>query len=426
MIRITQFWGQALGLSSVVALVACTPNELGHLKAARTGDLSAGPVPLADYDDELSAACGDGGWTTAGEARLDRAPYLQQVSDRSAIVVWTVTTVDQPHIDVISIDDDALMAAEITTEVAIDTSAEVPEGSQIVARISGLEPETLYCYEIGDITGALYYPIGFRTAPATGKLAANDVGDGVISFVALGDLGKQSSDQYAVKEQMQRVSYDFGLLTGDIAYDDGELFAFERNYFSVYNDIIDRVPFFPASGNHDYKTNSAGPYRDVFVLPENGADELYYSFDWGSVHIAIIDTEKMTDEQMAWLDDDLARTAQPWKIVVGHRPPYSSGYHGSDRHVRQLLSPILERQGVQLALFGHDHNYERTNVIEGVTYIVTGGGGIGTRPTGSSDFTAHSNQVAHFVYGEISADSLTLWAVDAAGQTFDTAVLRNN
>ncbi len=410
-----------LGLLGALVVAACTPNELGHIRAKKVGDLRAGPAPQSDYDGEL-AACGPGGWTTAGEVRLDRAPYLQQVTDRTAAIVWTVTTLDEPSIEVSSAEDGAVIAAE----VEVDGSARVVEGAQIVARIAGLKPDTVYCYQVSDASGKLYNGVGFRTAPAAQKQLsrAGSGADGdTVRFVAIGDLGKQSSDQFAVKAQMQTVRYHFGLITGDIAYDEGEMHSLENNFFSVYTDIIDRVPFFPASGNHDYRTNRAGPYREAFVLPENGQDELYYSFEWGPIHVAIIDTENLSSEQVAWLDRDLTDNTLPWKIVVGHRPPYSSGYHGSDGDVRKTFEPIFQRHGVQLGLFGHDHNYERTQSVDGVTYIVTGGGGIGTRPVGSSSFAAHTNRVAHFVYGEVSANAMTLWAIDGTGQTFDTVVI---
>jgi hypothetical protein len=91
--------------------------------------------------------------------------------------------------------------------------------------------------------------------------------------------------------------------------------------------------------------------------------------------------------------------------------------------VRDSFVPLFERHGVQLVLAGHDHDYERTQPIQGVTYIVTGGGGRYTRPVGASDFTAFSREVMHFVHGTLHGDSLVLDAIDATGQTFDSVTL---
>jgi hypothetical protein len=107
-----------------------------------------------------------------------------------------------------------------------------------------------------------------------------------------------------------------------------------------------------------------------------------------------------------------------------HKPAYSSGHHGSDHKVRAILVPVLERHGAQLLLAGHDHDYERTKAINGLVHIVTGGGGRGTRSMGRSDYTAFGNRVAHFVYVTADAEQLTLQAIDATGQLFDSARLR--
>jgi acid phosphatase len=141
------------------------------------------------------------------------------------------------------------------------------------------------------------------------------------------------------------------------------------------------------------------------------------------VHFVALDTESDYRTQMTWLDADLAASKAPWKVIYMHRPPYSSGRHGSDGKLRNLLAPILKRHGVQLVLAGHDHNYERTLPQDGTVYIVTGGGGIGTYNVDSSPYTAFSDSVIHFVYGEVGTDEMILHAIDANGREFDSVVI---
>ena len=57
----------------------------------------------------------------------------------------------------------------------------------------------------------------------------------------------------------------------------------------------------------------------------------------------------------------------------------------------------------------------------GSTYVVTGGGGHRTRSVGHSAFTAFSEDVLHFVHGEVQGDTLLLHAIDATGREFDSA-----
>jgi 3',5'-cyclic AMP phosphodiesterase CpdA len=248
-----------------------------------------------------------------------------------------------------------------------------------------------------------------------------------VSFVAFGDSGHGGPDQRAVFEQLQGVPFDLVLVTGDVAYPSGSLASYEDNFFAMYAPMLGSVPVFPVAGNHDYETQNAAPFLEVFALPENGGPEgaeRWYSFDWGDVHFVAVDTERVGAEQAAWLDADLAENELPWTIVFGHKSPYASGAHGSNEDVRKAFAPILEFHRVPLMLAGHDHDYERTEEINGVTYVVTGGGGRGTRAVGKSAFTAFSHDVLHFVYVTIDGDELRLYAIDATGREFDFASIR--
>lgn len=219
------------------------------------------------------------------------------------------------------------------------------------ASIDGLEPDTIYCYALTDGT-QLTSRTGFRTAPL-----ADDPRP--VRILAFGDSGGGGSDQAALLAQMFAFPYALMIHTGDVAYQDGKLSEFDANLFDVYADLFRNLPFFPAAGNHDYNTAAAAPFRSVFALPGDSG-ERWYSFDWGRVHFAALDTEADYPTQARWLDDDLAASPLPWKIVYLHRPPYSSGEHGSDTVLREVLAPVLEWHGVQLVLAGHDHDYERS------------------------------------------------------------------
>lgn len=311
-------------------------------------------------------------------------------------------------------------APVVSIPAELDDSARPVEGArQWRATVSGLEPETTYCYEI-QVDGVAAARAGFRTAPAPGL-------GRVVRFVALGDSGSGSGDQYAVLQQLNTVPIDLVLHVGDMGYDHGKRIELEWNFFRVYERLLEKLPVFPASGNHEYDTEDAAPFREMFALPENGGvagRERWYSYDWGDVHFVVLDTEQTGPLQAAWLDADLAASTRRWKIVYGHRPPYSSGSHGSDQLFRQHFVPILEKHQVPLVLTGHDHHYERTHALNGVTYIVTGGGGKGTRQAGSSAFTAFREAVCHFVWGEIAGDTLTLHVIDGVGVEFDSLVIR--
>lgn len=96
----------------------------------------------------------------------------------------------------------------------------------------------------------------------------------------------------------------------------------------------------------------------------------WYSWRSGPALVVVLDSTRPDDpEQLDWLERTLASTDATWRIVALHHPPYSSGWHGSATDVREAFQPIFERYGVQLVLAGHDHDYQRSVPINGITYV---------------------------------------------------------
>jgi hypothetical protein len=395
---------------SLLGLGACG-NVSGNVSASKTGDISR-PAERRSPVEELRAACGDGSMTTYGTPSLKRQPYLQQVTTANAMLGWVTTQPGDEHVKLMKPPGAMLATARGAVE---EYTLRSPGENQIWTALDTLEPSTIYCYQIADDTQALTNPTGFRTAPSPDSTDP-------VRFIAFGDSGGGGSDQYALLEQMYTVPYELMIHTGDLAYDSGTISQFEDNVFGVYADLFKNIPFMPAAGNHDYGTLRGAPFRDVFNMP-GASGEKWYSYDWGRVHFVALDTESDYATQMTWLEQDLAANQLPWKIIYMHKPPYSSGTHGSDGSLRGKLAPIAEKYGVQLVLAGHDHNYERMKPQNGVAYVVTGGGGVGTRSVGTSSFTALSVDVIHFVQVEVGVDELTLHAIDATGREFDSMVV---
>jgi hypothetical protein len=404
-------------LGLLAAVSTCSGgNESGRLTATNTGDVSAPPVSritLGDGDN----ACAKLPSAGASLGGLTRAPYLQRVTKSDAVVAWTSAGAASGAV-LVETPDGAPIAS---FPAAVDASAPLPGGaSQWEAAVSGLAPATTYCYSVYQDGEPVTAPAPLHSAPAAGTGAR-------IQFVAIGDSGGGGSDQRALEQQIATVPFDFMIHTGDIAYGDGALADFETKFFGMYAPLLASQPVFPASGNHEYGTADAAPFRQVFVLPENGGpggSERWYSYDWGDVHFVVLDTEKTGPAQAAWLEADLAANKLPWTIVYGHKPPHSSGEHGNDQGFLQYFVPMIEAHHVPLVLAGHDHNYERFKPINGVTYIVTGGGGRGVRELGAPQpDSAFAEAVIHFLVVNIDGDTLTTHAIDGSGREFDATVI---
>lgn len=394
----------------------CDSNRSGDLRAANFGDLSFALGERTAALVPLQASC-ESSPPGAGAGVLLRRPYLQQMTTQSVRVVWTTPGQTDPGTVVVTLPGGSFVA---TVTAERDLTARLPKGAfQWNAAISGLSPDTLYCYEL-QAGGFLVRRAGFRTppAPASGR---------PVQFVALGDSGNGSADQQAVLEQILTVPLDFFVHLGDIAYENGSRAQLEAYFFRMYADLLENVAVFPVSGNHEYETEGAAPYREAFMLPENGGAagfERWYSYDWGDVHFVALDTERTGPVQAAWLDADLAANRLPWTVVTLHKPPFSSGDHGNDAAVQKYFLPLFERHRVRLVLGGHDHHYERNHQMNGVIYVVSGAGGRGTRPFGRSTNTAFAESVCHFLFVTVAGDTMTVHAIDATGQEFDSFKLQ--
>jgi predicted phosphodiesterase len=228
---------------------------------------------------------------------------------------------------------------------------------------------------------------------------------------------------------MAALDPQFVLHTGDVVYPNGQADGYDPYFFQPYQALARRAPFFAVLGNHDYGSQHGQPYFDAFYLPHNNPanTERYYSFNWGNAHFTALDFNTGPEpEQVAWLKNDLAATDKPWKFVFYHQAMYSSGPHGHESWVnaaRARLTPIFEQNGVDIVFNGHDHDYERTQPIHGVVYIVSGGGGGQLYQVDPQPFSAFAESTYHTVFVKIDRCTLTLQAIKPDGTIFDSTTL---
>ena len=244
----------------------------------------------------------------------------------------------------------------------------------------------------------------------------------LFSFVALGDVGTGNIGQLAVAEAMDEYyrqdPFALVLLTGDNIYEDGEIEKVGKTFGRPYRFLRrNRVPFYAVLGNHDIRTNNG---VDQVSYSAFNMDGRYYTWEKDIVQFFALDTNYGTSlfEQLIWLEKNLANSKAVWKIVFGHHPIYSSGFHGSSDRLIKRLVPLFERYGVQLYLNGHDHNYERTQPIAGTTYL-TCGAGAKLRSVGKSDWTAHSVAKLSFATIDVYPQQLYIQGIGKDGEVFD-------
>ncbi len=174
---------------------------------------------------------------------------------------------------------------------------------------------------------------------------------------------------------------------GDNAYPDGTAGQFADCYGPTWGRHKARTR--PAVGNHDYHAAGAAPYFAYFGAAAGPPDKGYYSYDLGAWHVVVLNSNcnevpcDAGSAQERWLRADLAAAKATCSLAYWHHPRYSSGRHGSAAKMRHLWQALYDG-GVELALSGHDHTYERfapqdaagrLDAARGVRQFVVGTGG---------------------------------------------------
>jgi predicted phosphodiesterase len=205
-----------------------------------------------------------------------------------------------------------------------------------------------------------------------------------LRFVVYGDTRTDDTAHHRVVTAAVSRKPSFILQTGDLVEDSGiaqQWNTFDNTIQPIRNN---HIAYYPAKGNHD--ATGSRFFKEILDPVQAGYDgKNYYRFDVQGLCFIALDTESLYDgpenkkaqKQFEWLEAQLkqASTAKLFIIPFFHRALYSVGRHRNEKpSLRDWLHPLFVRYGVRLVFQGHDHLYYRTKK-DGITYVVTGGGG---------------------------------------------------
>jgi Icc-related predicted phosphoesterase len=214
--------------------------------------------------------------------------------------------------------------------------------------------------------------------------------------------------------------------------------------FAKASKWVTRVPFMPVTGNHDEVDGDAEQFVSHFNVPANGAEGstsgTTYSFDYGSLHFIVLNSESNIKEQTKWLRNDLASTDKPWKIVAVHQGPYGGNTY---KKVKDWTE-VFDEFKVDLVLQGHNHEYSRSYPLrdgeivgdgeaavhnrEGTVYVVTNTSGPKFNEKKEDQFyhkVHFQNEQQMFAGITVSGETLTYQAYDVSGKKWDEFVIQH-
>lgn len=245
-----------------------------------------------------------------------------------------------------------------------------------------------------------------------------------LKFAVLGDFGTGFTAQFALAARMAETHstfpYEMVALVGDNLYGSQRPQDYKQKFEEPYKPLLDvGVKFYAALGNHDAREQR---YYKGF----NMDGKLYYSYKAPKQNVRFFALESTypEPEQIKWLEEELKKSTDDWKIAYFHHPLYSSGgRHGSDEQLRQTLEPLFVKYGVSVVFTGHDHLYERTKPQKDITYFVVGSGGklrVGDfRPNMPFTEKINANTLV-FLAAEILDDTMTFKAISQTGSLIDS------
>jgi 3',5'-cyclic AMP phosphodiesterase CpdA len=243
------------------------------------------------------------------------------------------------------------------------------------AEAVGLKQDTAYFFRVGDEALNLWSGVGsFETAA-----------DGAFTFIDLADSQAKSEEEAALaahtfQKAVETVQgAEFMVINGDIV-DTGMIEEQWNWLIGDGKDMFLNTTVVPISGNHDEDKNGFNEHFDLVPAPFSATETgVYYSFDYGSAHFIMLNTNEdspeyadFTPAQIQWLKGDVAAAkaaGAQWLIAVIHKGPYTTSNHASDSDiqgpngVRTLVAPLFNQLGVDLVFQGHDHIYARSKPI---------------------------------------------------------------
>lgn len=171
----------------------------------------------------------------------------------------------------------------------------------------------------------------------------------------------------------------YGISLGDMVWNAPHLYP-------AYKEQIARigVPVFSVIGNHDHNEKIHGDAESDIDF-RRALGPTYYSANIGNVHLVVLDdvlysgvkhrndyTDSITEQQMQWLERDLALVDSTATIVVGVHIP--TARRNSPGHVanNERLYNLLSRFSSVEILSGHSHYQFTTTISPTITETTFG------------------------------------------------------
>jgi tartrate-resistant acid phosphatase type 5 len=205
----------------------------------------------------------------------------------------------------------------------------------------------------------------------------------VLRLAVAGDTGSGADTVAAGIARLHREKpFDAIVLTGDNFYPCGVTSPADPRWSLVTGLTQVGPPVLPVLGNHDScgKSDPLAQVQATGRIPNWTMPARQYAVRAGIADFAMLDTTPYvrgtSREAEKALRQAFEGSTARWRIVVGHHPVLSSGYHGyfprdEVARMREII-PALRDTRAHLYICGHDHHLE---LLRGrMLHLVSGAG----------------------------------------------------
>ena len=359
-----------------------------------------------------------------GIFHFSAGPYLNYATADSMNVVWET-------------DRKSVARIEWGTTAKLGESIDLQESARLhEVTIPDLKPATSYFYKVVCNSGDDKVESGILTFKTAAKR------DQPIRFAVIGDTESRPHINDRLSKLIWDERPDFIINLGDLTDGGKELHRYEwtHEYFVGMNQLTSRVPMFAVPGNGE---GDLFWYKHYHRYP---SPEGYYRFQYGDATFFMLDSNQREKEfqpggkQYQWLREQLGQCQTTWKFACHHHATYTgeeddygdtwSGATTFGDPAVQKIVPLYEEFGLDMAMFGHLHLFERSHPIKngkvdfdaGTIHLLAGGGGGNLEdfaPT-PAFFSAKTHRGHHYVMIELANDTMTMRMYDLNGAIRDT------
>lgn len=336
--------------------------------------------------------------TTAKAIKIVHGPYLQNVSENEATLVWEADCPSIGWVELIPDDGSNVYLKErprfYDTHIGIKTTARIHS-----VKLTGLKPGTTYRYRLFAKEVVLHKGIHVHYGDVAATVAFQkelphfttlDTHKAETSFLVVNDIHERNEVLHKLLQMGDVKSKDIVFFNGDML----SLFDKEEKFFGGFmdtavKDFATEKPLYYVRGNHETRGEMADQFHK-YVCPRE--PHLYFTLQEGPVFFICLDTGEdkpdndweyggITDydnyrtEQALWLQqvvNSQEYKAAKFHVVLGHIPPFDNSepiWHGA-QEVKNKFVPILDQANIDLMICGHTHKFGYTDTLQGCNFPI--------------------------------------------------------